>query len=418
MLSMNEALMRAAGIQKAAGGSINLDTTNFNGVLVRDEVLPMIDLTRKHNDWLGAISSFTRRRRKGTVSIYRLTEEVMEHVGEQDPRSVTTTPPNTSVPYETEKHHAQVVISREDIEEASLDVDGDHENKLVDMFTTQIGNNTADVTINGNTAYATAPANRRERMLKGIDGLYVLLAAGANVYDRGGAAFDDYNFDALWDRVPQHWRNDKKSMRWMYADRIDTAYRRQLKARNTGLGDMAFGSTATLAPQGIKPILVPQMPDNEGPTAIAPTSCTDETTYINFVLTTLVTAGDPATAAAGVGRKFLVTCTATGQSEVCIGILDTTLRINTAGLLGQTTVSTNAAHYTVRPYDETRILLGDPKGITIVWHDEWVFYREWNPKLDQVEIDIYLEFDVVVPVPEMYMMLNGVAAPPLGWTSA
>jgi len=415
MISHKETL-RKLGISKASG-SLNLDTTNFSGVLVRDEVLPLINLTRKHNEWLGSITSHTRSSRAGTVPIYRLQEPVMEAVGELDSKQVTTVPPTSAVAYSTHKFKAQVVISREDLEEASKDVDSSFEQGTIGMFTTQIGNDTADVAVNGSTALATSAVTRRDHLLKGQDGMIIQLAAGANVYSRGGAAYDEQNHEALYDRIPDQWRPDKKTWKWMYADRVDNAYRSQLRARATGLGDQAFRTSEGMAPMGVLPLIVPQLPTNEGPTAIAPTSVAG-TTECTAVLSTLVTAGNPATIAAGVGRKFLITCTATGASEVCVGYLDTTLKIKTVGILGQVlgAVSTTNTHYTVRPYDQSRIILGDPKGVQIVWKDQWIFDRVRDPDIDGIKIYIHLEFAVLVPVPEMFMMLTDIALPPLAFS--
>lgn len=414
MITHKETL-RKLGIEKAAGGSISLTTTNFSGILVRDEVLPLIQLTRSHSEWLGGLTSQTRSGRAGTVPIYRLQEPVMEPVGELDPKQVTTVPPSTNVAYRTQKFKAQVVLSREDIEEASRDITSNFEQEVMNMITTGIHNDTAEVVVNGNNALSSTASTRLERLRSGRDGIIIKLAAGANVYSRNGVAFAENNFDAIYDRIPDEWRPDKSKWKWMYADRMDNAYRRALKTRGTDLGDRAFGTREGMAPMGVRPLVVPQLPTTEGPTAIAPTSATDQTTYIQFVLTTLVTAGNPATAALGVGRRFLVTNTATGVSEVCVGFLDTTLRINTVGLLGQTTVSTTAGDYTVRPYDQSRIILGDPKGIQIVWKDQWVFDRERVADLDGIKITIHLEFDVLVPVPEMFMMLTDIALPPLSF---
>lgn len=413
MITHKETL-RKLGIEKAAGGSISLTTTNFSGILVRDEVLPLIQLTRSHSEWLGGLTSQTRSGRAGTVPIYRLQEPVMEPVGELDPKQVTTTPPSTNVAYRTQKFKAQVVLSREDIEEASRDITSNFEQEVMNMITTGIHNDTAEVVVNGNTALSSTAATRLERLRSGRDGIIIKLAAGANVYSRDGAAFGENNFDALYDRIPDEWRVDKSKWKWMYADRMDNAYRRALKSRGTDLGDQAFGTKKGMAPMGVSPLVIPQLLTTEGPTAIAPTSAAG-TTNITFVLSTLVTAGNPATIAAGIGRKFLVTHTGTGVSEVAIGFQDTTLQITTVGILGQVTVSTTAGDYTVRPYDQSRIILGDPKGIQIVWKDEWVFDRERVADLDGIKITIHLEFDILVPVPEMFMMLSDIALPPLSF---
>jgi hypothetical protein len=409
-MNNKELLRRATGITKAEGGTINLTDVNFDGILPREDVLPLINLTRAHSAWVGSLSSFTRSHQKGTIPIYDLNEPVMEHVGSEDPTMVSTRPETKNAKYSTEKHKANIIIPYEELREADT-VDGNFEKTVLDSFTLQLNNDVGDVMMNGDSSLS--PTNRLNRLRKGVDGIAKLTTAGSHVVNRGGAAFKRKNFSAIRNRIPARWRNDKSRMRWMYNDRIDDAYREILSELPTGLGDAAIGTTTTIAPMGIKPLLVPHISDTEGPTAIAPTSATDETTYIQLILTTLVTAGDPKTAVLGVGRMFLVTCIATGQSEVCEGFLDTTLRINTAGLLGQSTVSTTANHYTVRPYDETTIYLGDPKGISLVWLDEWRIYRKWNQDLDRLEIVIYLELDCLIPVPEMFIKATNIAAPPL-----
>ena len=171
---------------------------------------------------------------------------------------------------------------------------------------------------------------------------------------------------------------------------------------------------------GIRPTMVPQIGDEDGPTAIAPTGVTDNTTYLTFDLTTLVTAGDPSTHALGVDRRFLVEFPGTGQTEIVEGKLDTGVLVaDTAGLLGQTgTPSTTAGDYTVRPADETTIILGDPLGLSIVWLDEWRMYREYKPKDDQLDITVYLELAFLAPTPEMYVLATNIAAPPVPFDPA
>jgi hypothetical protein len=334
----------------------------------------------------------------------------MEFVGEQDPTSPSTRATTTKAEYHTRKAKAVIILSHEELAEADS-VDTNFEATVLDSFSVQLSNDVANAAWNGDRSLGSL--TRLQRSLNGVDGIDVQTAAGGVVVNRGGAAFNRKLYGALYDRIPQKWRNDRKRLRWFVNDSTDNHYRETLTQLATPMGDSMHTTTSVLSPLGVRPVMVPQIADTQGPTAIAPTSAADNTTTIQFVLTTLVTAGDPVSAAAGVGRRFLVTCTATGQSEVCEGILDTTLRINTAGLLGQTTVSTTPGDYTVRPYDETTVLLGDPKGITIVWKDQWRMYRKYNEQLDQLEITIYLEFDILVPVPSMFLKATNIAIPPL-----
>jgi|GEM_PF-3329922 len=407
-------------VGKSEGGSLNLTETHFNHLIPREQVDALIDLTQDHSAFLSSINTVTRQQKKGTVPIYDLTGEVMEHVGEQDPTAVHTRSTTTTVPYVTQKHKCEITISHEEIEESkAVPGLGDMETKAVETFLKQLGNNVSDVAINGNTAFAAAPVDRRQRMLKGVDGVDVLTQAGSNVVHNNGKAFAKEVFDAMYDAIPWRYRRNTDALRWWLNSRTINNWKKALVALGAGsiLADRALTEKEAPGPSGIAPWIVPYVGENDGPTAIAPTSVADNTTTLQAVLTTLVTATNPINAAAGVGRRFKITCKTTGHSEVCTGILDTTLRINTVGLLGQTagSVSTTNTDYEVTTFDETSIYLGDPKAITLVWNGEWRSNREWNPKLDQAEITIYLEFCVSMPVLDAIVKYTNIATPPITW---
>jgi hypothetical protein len=403
---------------KAEGGSINLTSTHFNNLIPYPEVLALIDLTTKHDAFLKKVNSVVRTRKKGTIPVYDLAGPVMEHVGEQDPTTITTTPTTTTVPYMTEKFRCDIVISNEDIQESKA-VPGlnDIEKKSVQSFLQQLGNDVADATMNANTAFAAAPQNRLQRMYKAFDGVDVQTAAKANVVDCGGKTFAKEVFPAIYDALPWRYRRRNAGLRWWMNGRTANHWQNQLAAVGAGsaLTDRALTATQIPPPMGIAPWEVPYIGENDGPTAIAPTSAGDQTTYVEFVLTTLVTAGDPESAALGVGRKFIVRHITTGIEEVCTGRLDTTLRCDSTGLFGLAAADTTANHYTVRPYDETSIYLANPKLIHLVWNGEWRSNRVWNPKLDQAEITIFLEFVPIIPVGEAIVKFTNIATPPLTW---
>lgn len=411
----NAQLVHAAtGLRKEAG-TFNLGDVNFDGILPVEYVHPMIDQTRDYSGILKAVNSFTVSQMKGTVPIYAPAEKVMKFTKESGTKHSVTRGTTRKADYVTQKIIAELVITHEQLREArKMPTGGDWETKIITSWQTQLGNNVADAVVNGQLA---SP----DDSLNGFDGILAQLQAGSNVVNRGGAPFDKRNFPAIYDRIPRKWRNDKSMMKWFYADRIDNWYRDQLTTKQTGLGDDATSTASTIAPMGIKPILVPQISDEDGPTAIAPTSVADNTTYLTIVLTTLVTAGDPASHALGVGRRFLVEFPDTGQTEIVEGYLNgsSLLTVDTAGLLGQTgTPSTTAGDYTVRPADETTIILGDPMGLSIIWLDEWRMYREYKPKDDQLDITVYLELAFLAPTPEMFVLATNIAAPPVPFEPA
>lgn len=404
-----------AGISKDAGGVISLDTTNFQQLLPIPQVENTINLTRDHSSLLQAISSFTRSQSTGKVPVIDLNEPVMEYVGDSDPTVVSTRPPTRHVSYTCREHKCNIFINRSEIDEAAALGNGDFEAMISDMFTRQLNNDVCNAIVNADMDLA---ANTRlQRSLRGANGFKKQLTAGATVQDANGKLFDKNVFGAVRDALPQRWRNDRVNYRWMYNDRVAHAYQAELTNVATPMGDLAHTQPNIQPPLGIQPVLVPQIDDSDGPTAIAPTSAADNTTYITLVLTTLVTAGNPSTAALGVGRRFLVTCLATGKSEICVGELNgsSALIINTSGLLGQAPVSTTNTDYTVRPADQTSIYYGNPKLIIIVWQNDWLIYRQWNGNANRLEIVIWMKFDILVPVPESFVAFNNIAVPQLTW---
>lgn len=404
---------KLTGINKDVGGSINLGTTDFGQLLPVQEVHEMINLTTDQSDLLKDINTVTRQRTAGTVPIYNLEGQIMEYVGEQDPAPVTSRPETKNVEYRTRKHKCDIVISYEDIREAEAAGIGNFEKKITDSFITQLGNNVCDVIISGNR---NLNGNTRlNRMLRGVDGLEIKTAQ-SNIFNANGWAFDEDIFIAMRDEMPEKYRRIKKELRWLHNDRVSSYWKKLIKDRNTNLGDQALINSMIAPPEGIKPITVDQISAEKGSTPIAPTAVANNTTYVTVTLTTLVTAGNPASAAEGENRRFKVTCKTTGQYEICTGYLDSTvLKVDTTTLLGQTTVSTTASDYEVSTYDETDIYLAHPKAINLVWCQEWRAYREYNKNFDQFEITIYLEFDLLVPVPEAIVKYTNIAVPPIRW---
>ncbi len=399
---------------KAEGGSMNLSTTHYNQLIPQEEVWALMDLTMDHTSFLSEVNTIRRMQKKGTIPIWNLEGWVMEHVGEQDPTQVTSRGETSRVSYMTEKMKCDIVISHEELAEHEAAGLGNFETQAVNSFTTQLNNNIAELAFRAKSSLRGSAATREERALKAFDGVDVLTDAGANVYDANGKAFGKKVYSYMVDKMPWKYRRNPQNLRWWQNTRVTNNWQDALADLGTAMGDRALTSKTVPPPHGIDVWTVPYIPENDGPTAIAPTSVAG-TTEVTAVLTTLITAGDPASVAAGVGRQFLITCVDTGQSEVCTGYEDTTLKIQTSGKLGQASVSGTASDYTVRPYDETTIYLGNPKAIHVVWNGEWRSSREYNKDLDQIEITIYMELTVVIPVSDHIVKVTNVAIPPLTW---
>jgi len=414
-----EAFAARMGIQKDAGGVLSLDTANFDALMPRQAVEELISLTRNQNEWLSQLSTYQRQQSAGTVPVMDLNEPVTEYVGENDGTKVTTRPETRRVSYACKKFKSEWYVTYEDLMEAAAAGISNFEAKLTQDFATAIGNDLANIVVNGDTTLN--PNTRTNRMLRAVDGLRKKADSG-NVFNAASKTFGQGIFAAMEDLMPDRFANDP-NLQWLYNRRVETNWNNSLTNVNTtermrsALGDRALTSQIMTPPLGRRQNIIPQLSSSMGLAGIAPTSVSDETTYIQAVLTTLVTAAHIPTAALGVGRKFKITLVATGAYEICTGFLDTTLRINTTGLLGQSSVSTTASDYTVEVYDETELYLCNPKSIIVVHCMEMRSYRQYNKDYDRWEITTYHMEDVLVPVPESIVKFKRVAVPPIEtWT--
>lgn len=386
-------------------GVMSLENTNFDDLLPRENVEELLELQRQQNGWLMNLNNVTRSQAAGTVPILDIAEPVTIGVDEDDPSDASRQADTRRAPYRCRKFKSQWNVTWEDLREAKAIGLGDWEDKLRGVFMTAIGNDKANVAINGDVDLpSTTPLNM---LLNRIDGLRKKMLAGSNVYNFGGETFSQWMFGALMDNVPERYK-EEAGARWMYNSSLELRWKVSLSNVNTTermrstLGDQTIASEIMVPPMGKPQILVPQISGSQGPTAIAPTSAATSGNGIKFILTTLVTAAYVEDADAGVGRKFKVICNTTGKSEVVTGALDSTnLAIITAGTLGQTSVSGSASDYVVTLYDETDVYFGNPKLATIVDCTEMRSYRKYNQDRDRFEIVVYHEFDLVVPAPEI-----------------
>jgi len=408
-LGFNQANEEA--LAKAKSGVMTLDNTNFGGILPQTFVDDILDDVHDKSQWYKELDFRRRQGKKGTVPILRLNSNITEGIGENERpihnRRVTT----TNVPYLCKGYSALYSISLDDLNEARAGGMNNFEEKVRGAMAKALANDKARIAVNSDTSLDDSTS--MNRMLRMVDGIGVKSESG-NVLDAEGTALSietPDHFTAMEDAMPEEYSDDP-NLKWLFNRRIATHYRSLLKPRETPLGDKYIESHDPNKPNGIPGLIIPQLSVRQGPDAIAPTSASDETTYIEFVLTTLVTAEHVPSVDAGVGRKFKVTCLTTGHSEICTGYKDTTLRIKTVGLLGQSSVSTTNTDYEVQLYDETDIYLCNPKGITIVDCYEMEAYRVFRPEFRRWEFFTYFFQDVLVPLPEAIVKLKRVAVTP------
>jgi HK97 family phage major capsid protein len=398
-------------LNKAEEGTMTTDNTTFGGLLPREFVEQMIVDIYDQSGWLKEVNRENRVGRKGIVPIYRLSGHVSVQITEDQALVERKRGTTEKKEYDCKSFGAIHSLTMQEMYEARAAGLAEFEEKVRIAHAVAIGNDIANLVMNG---YTSTPATHPDYdLLKALDGVRIKSELG-NVLDSEGVALEKKHFAAMLDHMPNKYANDP-GLRWMMNSRTENHWSELLENRLTNLGDAAIISKQVSSPKG-KPILIcDHIEQEQGPTAIAPTSVADNTTYVQFVLTTLVTALHVASAAAGVGRYFKVTNKTTGVSEICVGILDTTLRINTVGLLGQTTVSTTASDYTVGLCDETDIYLMNPKGITVVNCYDMASYRIFRPEYGGGRYDFYTYYhlDTLIPLPEAIVKYKRVGVTPI-----
>lgn len=410
ILRMSETFFKKHNITKAEGGVIDLSNTNFGGILPRPMVEQMIGLTRKQNEWLSSINSVTRKGSTGNVPVFDFSEPGMEHVGENEGTPITNRPRTWNAPYACKKFRSDFYITTEELQEAAAAGMSAFETKMVGDWTKQLGNDVANCSINGDKSLGDE--TRLNRMLRGINGIKIQMASG-NVTDAEGQAWGQGIYDAMLDSMPDKYADDG-GLRWLFNRRVNTNWEASLTNVNTtertrsALGDAVLTQTIKVPPLGIPQIIVPQISAHYG-TVGTPDAVTDNTGSITFRVNDILVDTTDST-----GRKVKVVYIPTGTSEVAtVAYVSSDNVITTAGTLGQTTVSTTTTDYSIQIFDETDLYLTNPKTITMVMCSDWRSYREFNKNYDRFEITTYIQFDIIVPTPEVSVMFNRVRVTPI-----
>jgi hypothetical protein len=414
---MLDAFCSANNIFKAEGGAIDLSGTNFGGILPVAFVEQIISLTRSQSQWLNIIDTRTRGRQSGKFPVMRLDEPVTEHVGELDTTRVTTRPNTWNVAYSAVKFKSQFVLSWEEVTEAAnTDNMADLEARMLREFATAIGNDTADVVVNGDTSLAAT--TRRNKLLRGFDGILKTLNAGATVYDAATTAWGGGIWGFMLDYMPEKYRQDG-NLQWMYAPRVEARWKHFLTNVDTtermrsAVGDDALVTEMHHRPYGIKQNMIPQISATMGSGQVAPTSVADDGDgTMTIVVTTLAVSGDKT------GRKVKITCKATGLSEtLTVSYPSSVNTIYSVTALGQDAISTTASDYTIEWADLSPIILGNPKGIILVYWNEMRSYRRFDEEMDGWVFTTYWNADLAIPAPDMFVYnKNIVVAPITTWS--
>lgn len=391
---------------------VGLDNTDFAALLPIEFVEALITDIKDKSAILSAITTYQRTSMAGTVPIIRLNEPTMEHVAPNQGGAIGVKPATDRVQYICKKFRSDLLITHEELREARKMGIADFENKLVDMWTTQLSNDLAKMVIQSDDTLAGN--TREERMLNAFDGLLVSTDTGATVMDANGAGFAKGIFDILIDNMPDDYSDDP-NLAWIFNQRVNNRWKASLGKLGTALGDSALTTSGDFTPHGIRKIITPQIPSTLGASGTPDGAADDGDGTITIKVNTL----SGGQAEANAGRKFRVWCEATGAYETLVSTWDTSdVIISTVGALGQQTISTTAADYTVKLFDETQVFLCNPLGLILVICEGWRSTREYNKDYDRVEITTYIETDFLIPLKEAIVKYKELVIPPMSTFTA
>jgi len=410
LLAKVETYFNERGIEKSLTGAMTVDNTNFGGLLPRQFVHQLIDLTRDESGWISQCNNITVESSAGTVPVFDINGNITEGRGENDETPVVKRGTTRQSPYACKAFTSEWHVTLQQLREAAAAGITDFDGSLTRAFGRAWMNDKANIIWNSDkTLDASTSLNRMLRMIDGVE----KRTASAIVYDAAGKAFNEAVFAFAKRLMPQRFRSDPDK-RFLYSSDVDALWRASLTKINlpnvqrTVLGDQVLTSGQAPAPEGIPQIIIPQASSERGPAAVAPTAVVNNGTTLTIRVATILP--DATTA---LNRAVLVTCKISGESEICRVTYNGSSQnvITTSTLMRQTAPSTTASDYTVRVADLATIHHANPKGIHVIDCTQMRSYRTFIPRAERWEIITHWEMDVLIPTPEAWVKVDGVQIP-------
>lgn len=380
-------------------------------VMNHTQVESMVDLTVSQSGWLSSVSVKLRGQRAGTIPRLSLNDTVTEGVDENAGATVASRPDLDEVDYNCRKFQATWYLTLEDIGEARASGEADFDGKVRRAFGKAMGNDMARWFLRGDTSLAAT--SRENRLLRQRDGILVQARARANYRTTTrGTTWTRTVYPAMKRRMPAIYKDDP-NLRWFLPSDLDEDFTNSLMNLGDGaaLRDQALTERRRYAPMGIPPVLVPQWPTDQGfatlngSTAAADTVTDNGDGTATFRVNTVL----GGYAAGNAGRVIRVTCDATGQYE------DLTVEdvgghnvATTAGSLGQGSISTTAADYTLDLADCTGAMLTNPANLFLVLCRNIRAYRKFEQEAERWRVDVYYEADAGIFQPDALVLQEGI----------
>lgn len=418
LLEMGNETLDNLGVSRKAltPTTMTTDSVATGDFMDRTQVERLVDLTVGQSGWLSTVTTKVRSQKKGEIPRMEISDVVTEGVAENGGSTVSTHPDFDNISYECGKFQATWFLTIEDIREARASGEANFDAKVRRAFAKAMGNDMARWCLRGDTDLDAS--SRLNRLLRKKDGWIKQARADANrATTTYGSAFQRSLFPALKASLPQQFRDDP-DLRWFMPGDIDEEWTDILAGYSGGsgaaIGDTAINQRRRFMPYGIPPLIIPQMPTDQGFSTLtasavdadAVTDNGDDT--IKLQVDTLFGGYSSSNA----GRKVKVTYDATGQSET-LTVTDSGSQndIDTTGTLGQSTISTTASDYTLDVADCTPVMLTNPRNLFVVMCDQIRAYRKFEQEYERWRIDVYYEADAGIFNPNALAMQDGVIVP-------
>lgn len=240
----------------SAGISVDAADGFISKLIAPQEMLSDVRVVR-HNEakWQEAFIDFASRIARPLTEYSRLAD------------ADRTEPTTSFVEFSPVGIKGEVVISDEALEDA-LGGGSRFENQLVDLIAQRFGQDTEDLLLNGDTASADTYLALDDGWLKLARG------AGGHVVSASGVTSPSAIMASLYKALPDRWkRNLTADGRYYCSYAFEQAYREELQARGTALGDSALTGSSDLRFQNI-----PLNPVTTWPEVVPDTN--PDTTYV------------------------------------------------------------------------------------------------------------------------------------------
>jgi len=425
----NQELLNSAGatlaghdaLKAAEPSVITTSSVQVGQFMNRPQIESLVVLATANVQWLSQVSYRLREQRSGEIPTVDISGDVAEAVKENDGKTITSSPSMDRRAYSCTKYQSTFYLTLEDISEARASGTQNFQQAVVTLFARKLANSLGKVIIRGDKSI-TDLSTRENRLLVGSDG--VLVQARSKAIRRTtdyGKTYARNVWKAIQQKMPVEYVDDP-NLRFMVHPGIDQEFTWEVNefAAQGNAGSLRGLTEQRLRynPQGIAPLLVPQLPNTQGfSTLNKSTSAADAVTNSSGKVKAQVDTLFGGYNSTHVGRQVKLTCVATGKSETLSVTAESShLYVTASGTLGQSTISTTASDYTLDVVDCTSIILTNPKNICFVMctrsGDGGVrVYRKFEQEFERIRFDVYWEMDVILFNPDAMVLQDGVVIP-------